>query len=63
VSEVELGAKSHLKKRRKKNKDSPCFPTIVLNPNERNVFKRAKIELELDTLYTPIQHILYTCTS
>jgi hypothetical protein len=29
VSKVELGAKAHLKKRRKKNKDSPCFPTIV----------------------------------
>jgi hypothetical protein len=28
VSEVELGAKAHLKKR-KKNKDSSCFPVIV----------------------------------
>jgi hypothetical protein len=28
VSEVELGAKAHLKKE-EKNKDSPCFSTIV----------------------------------
>jgi hypothetical protein len=36
---------------------------LFSNPNERNVFKRAKVELELDTLYTPIQHISYTYTS
>jgi hypothetical protein len=29
VSKVELGAKAHLKKRRKKNKDRPCFPAII----------------------------------
>jgi uncharacterized protein (DUF736 family) len=30
VSEVELGAKAHLKKKKKKeNKDSPCFPAII----------------------------------
>jgi hypothetical protein len=29
VSEVELGAKAHLKKRRKKNKGSPYFSAIV----------------------------------
>jgi hypothetical protein len=36
---------------------------LFSNPNKRNVFKRAKVELELDTLYTPIQYISYTCTS
>jgi hypothetical protein len=33
VSEVELGAKAHLKKEERKNKDSPCFPTIVFKSN------------------------------
>jgi hypothetical protein len=59
VSEVELGAKAHLKKKKKKRKIKiVCvFLQLFSNPNERNVFKRAKVELELDTLYTPIQHI------
>jgi hypothetical protein len=62
VSEVELGAKAHLKKK-KKIKIAHVFLQLFSNLNERNVFKRAKVELELDTLYTPIQHISYTCTS
>jgi hypothetical protein len=63
VSEVELGAKAHLKKRRKKIKIAHVFLQLFSNPNKRNVFKRTKVELELDTLYTPIQHISYTCIS
>jgi hypothetical protein len=63
VSEVELGAKAHLKKKKRKIKIAHVFLQLFSNPNERNVFKRAKLELELDTLYTPIQHISYTCTS
>jgi hypothetical protein len=50
VSKVELGAKAHLKKKKKNNKDSTCFLQLFSNPNERNVFKRTKVELELDTL-------------
>jgi hypothetical protein len=64
VSEVELGAKAHQKKKEeRKIKIAHIFLQLFSNPNERNVFKRAKVELELDTLYTPIQHISYTCTS
>jgi hypothetical protein len=54
VYEVKLGAKAHLKKRKKKIKVAHVFLQLFSNPNERNVFKRAKVELELDTLYTPI---------
>jgi hypothetical protein len=64
VSKEELGAKAHLKKKKKRKiKIAHVFLQLFSNPNERNVFKRAKVELELDTLYTPIQHISYTCTS
>jgi hypothetical protein len=63
VSEVELGAKAHLKKEERKIKIAHIFLQLFSNLNERNVFKRAKVEIELDILYTPIQHILYTCTS
>jgi hypothetical protein len=54
VSEVELGAKAHLKKEERKIMITHVFLQLFLNPNERNVFNRAKVELELDTLYTPI---------
>jgi hypothetical protein len=54
VSEVELGAKAHLKKEERKIKIAHVFLQLFSNLNERNVFKRAKVELELDTLYTPI---------
>jgi 5-formyltetrahydrofolate cyclo-ligase len=42
------------KEEKKKIKIAHVFLQLFLNPNERNVFKRAKVELELDTLYTPI---------
>jgi hypothetical protein len=57
VSEVELGVKAHLKKEEKKIMIAHIFLQLFLNPNERNVFKIVKVELELDTLHTPIQHI------
>jgi hypothetical protein len=63
VSKVELGAKAHLKKKKRKIKIAHVFLQLFSNPNKRNVFKRAKVELELDTLYTPIQNISYACTS
>jgi hypothetical protein len=64
VFEVELGAKAHLKKKEeRKIKIAHVFLQLFSNLNERNVFRRVKVELELDTLYTPIQHISYTCTS
>jgi hypothetical protein len=63
VPEVELGEKAHMKKEERKIKIAHVFLQLFLNSNERNVFKRAKVESELDTLYTPIQHILYTCIS
>jgi hypothetical protein len=42
------------KKKKRKIKIAHVFVQLFLNPNKRNVFKRAKVELELDTLYTPI---------
>jgi hypothetical protein len=51
------------KEEERKIKIAHVFLQLFSNLNERNVFKRAKVELELDTLYTPIQHISYTCTS
>jgi hypothetical protein len=63
VSEVEFRAKAHLKKEERKIKIAHVFLQLFSNLSERNVFKRAKVELELDTLYTPMQHISYTCTS
>jgi hypothetical protein len=58
-----IRGKSPPGKEERKIKIAHVFLQLFLNPNERNVFKRAKVELELDTLYTPIQHISYTCTS
>jgi hypothetical protein len=42
------------KEEEKKRKKAHVFLQLFSNPNERNVFKRAKVELELDTLYIPI---------
>jgi hypothetical protein len=42
------------KEEEKKIKIAHIFLQLFSNLNERNVFKRGKVELELDTLYTPI---------
>jgi hypothetical protein len=42
VSEVELGAKAHLKKEERKIKIAHVFLQLFSNPNERNVIKKQK---------------------
>jgi hypothetical protein len=53
VSKVELGAKAHLKKRRKKIKNSPCFPAIVFKSKLKKCFQRSKSRIR-------IRHPIYT---
>jgi hypothetical protein len=53
VSEVELGAKAHLKKRRKKNKDSPCFSAIVFKSKLEKYLQKSKSRIRIiHSIYT-----------
>jgi hypothetical protein len=49
--------------RKKENTDSPCFLAKFLSSKREIYFQGAKVELGLATIYTPIHHIPYTCTS